>query len=434
MSRRPGPCGPVVAGLLLLLVGCTPSHGPTASTAATDLAAAPGVGVDRPRSPQPLVTAAPRADLVIWAPPDVAAALRPRAEDFGRTRRVSVTVESVSDVRSALQDVTAPESGPDVFLGPHTWLGEMEQQRVISRVTLSRNQQRRLAPKALAGARYDGQLWGVPYAIANLALVRNTDLAPQAPQTYEQLIANGRRLKAEGKVNRILLQSTGSTGDVYSGYPYLRAYGGGIFAKTPNGQYSPGRLVLDSPASLEGARRLAELGREGVIQPDVDNTNAVPLFGDRHGAYLVTGAWSVPVIQASGVPYAISPLPALPRGGKPVPLLDVDLFYVSATAQSPKLAQEFVRDCATRRDVQVRLARATGLPPALTAAYRDVAARDHHYAAWFDAGRDGDPVPSVPAMQAVWGPLGQAFADIVAGKDPQHSLTAAARQISSDLP
>jgi arabinogalactan oligomer/maltooligosaccharide transport system substrate-binding protein len=171
-----------------------------------------------------------------------------------------------------------------------------------------------------------------------------------------------------------------------------------------------------------------------VIQPDVDNTNAVPLFGDRHAAYVITGAWSAPVIQASGVPYAISPLPALPGGGQPVPLLDVDLFYVSASAQSPDLAQEFVRDCATRRDVQVQLGEATGLPPALTAAYRKVAAQDHHYAAWFDAGRDGDPVPALPAMQEVWGPLGQAFADIVAGKEPRQSLTAATRQISSDLP
>jgi arabinogalactan oligomer/maltooligosaccharide transport system substrate-binding protein len=214
----------------VLLVGCTASQGSGSSTADTDLAAAPGVGVDRPRSPQPIATTAPRADLVIWAPPDVAAALRPRVEDFGRTRGVTVTVESVSDVRSALEDVTAPESGPDVFLGPHIWLGEMEQQRAIRPVRLSRDQQRRLAPKAVAAVRYDGRLWGVPYAIANVALVRNTDLAPEAPKTYEQLIATGRRLKADGKVNRILLQTTGSTGDVYSGYPYLRAYGGGIFA------------------------------------------------------------------------------------------------------------------------------------------------------------------------------------------------------------
>ena len=76
---------------------------------------------------------------------------------------------------------------------------------------------------------------------------------------------------------------------------------------------------------------------------------------------------------------------------------------------------------------------ATGLPPALTAAYQTVADDDPDYAAWFTAGRDGDPVPTLPQMRVVWGPLGQAFADVVAGKDPAKRLHAAAREIDSDL-
>ena len=261
-------------------------------------------------------------------------------------------------------------------------------------------------------------------------VVAKSSVGRRCPATC---VATGRALKGAGRVNRILLQTVGSTGDVYAGYPYLSAYGGGIFAKTPGGGYSPDRLIVDDDASVRGADQLAQLSRQGVISKDVDNTNAVPLFGDGRAPYLITGAWSMPVIRDSGVPYAISPVPELSGGGRPRPLLDVDLFYVSAHADRPAIAQEFVRDCATRRDVQVRLARATGLPPALTSAYHQVAAKDPDYAGWFTAGESGDPVPALPQMRAVWGPLAQAFADIVAGDDPATRLRAASHEITSDL-
>ncbi len=34
---------------------------------------------------------------------------------------------------------------------------------------------------------YEGQLYGVPYAIENIALLRNIDLVPEAPATFEEL-------------------------------------------------------------------------------------------------------------------------------------------------------------------------------------------------------------------------------------------------------
>ncbi len=35
---------------------------------------------------------------------------------------------------------------------------------------------------------------------------------------------------------------------------------------------------------------------------------------------------------------------------------------------------------------------------------------------WFEAGAGGQPMPNIPAMNSVWGPLGQAAADVIAGK------------------
>ncbi len=44
----------------------------------------------------------------------------------------------------------------------------------------------------------------------NLALIRNTELAPEAPKTIEDLVATGKKLKADGKVSEILCLQVGA--------------------------------------------------------------------------------------------------------------------------------------------------------------------------------------------------------------------------------
>ena len=46
----------------------------------------------------------------------------------------------------------------------------------------------------------DGQLYGVPYASENLGFFYNTDLVPEPPTTWDEVLEIGRTLKAEGKV------------------------------------------------------------------------------------------------------------------------------------------------------------------------------------------------------------------------------------------
>ena len=42
---------------------------------------------------------------------------------------------------------------------------------------------------AIQAVTYDGKTYGLPYAIENIALVRNTDLVPEAPATFEDVTA-----------------------------------------------------------------------------------------------------------------------------------------------------------------------------------------------------------------------------------------------------
>ena len=44
---------------------------------------------------------------------------------------------------------------------------------------------------------YEGQTYGLPYAVENIALVRNTDLVPDAPATFEEMVQIATDYKAE---------------------------------------------------------------------------------------------------------------------------------------------------------------------------------------------------------------------------------------------
>ena len=112
----------------------------------------------------------------------------------------------------------------------------------------------------------------------------------------------------------------------------------------------------------------------------------------------------------------------------------MQLFYVSAKAKNAPIAQEFVTNYITKKDVQLELFKALNRPPALTAAYDEVAATNPDVKAFFEAGKDSKPMPNIPAMNSVWGPLGQASADVIAGKaGAQARFEAAQKEIVANI-
>lgn len=404
----------------LLMAGCGGGD--------SDTTTAPGGGANTPAptedasTPEPVATgtAAARADadLVIWTDADRAKFLKQYVDQFGQENGISVALQVVTDARQQFKDATNVGKGPDVTVGAHDWLGEFVQNNAVAPIQLSADAQAKFDPKAIAATKFNGQIYGVPYATENIALMRNTALAPEAPKTMDELIAMGEKIKAAsgGKVTNVLIQQVGKTGNAYYSYPYLSAYGGGIFATKPNGDYDANQVIVNSADSLKGAEQLARLGKAKVLSTNVDDTNAESLFTSGKAPFFFTGPWALPNTKKAGIKYEISALPSLPGGGPMQPFLGVQMFYVSAKAKNAAFAQEFVTNYVTRKDVQLSLYEAGQRPPALLEAYEEVAAKDKDVQAFFEAGKDAKPMPNIPAMNSVWGPLGQAAADVIAGK------------------
>ncbi|GGK76840.1 sugar ABC transporter substrate-binding protein [Ornithinimicrobium pekingense] len=373
--------------------------------------------------------------LVIWADDLRAAALEDVAAIFEEETGVPVTLQVVANenLREQFKDSVGAGAGPDIAVGAHDWLGELVQNNVVAPVQLSSDLAGQFTPESVEAFTYEGQTYGVPYSVESLALIRNTEMAPEEPATMEELVATGQEMVEAGETELVMAQQLGQEGDAYNMYPYLAAYGGGIFPVLEEGGFDSTEVIIDSEETIQGGEKIAWLGEQEALTVNLDGSNTIPQFIEGNTPYLISGPWAIPQIVDAGIDYEITSMPDFEDGGETTPFLGVQGFYVSAESKNPQIAQTFVQEYVSRPDVQVALYEAGDRPPALVEAYDEVSQGNTDIEAWGAAAEGGTPMPNIPQMNAVWGPLGKATADIVTGSDPAERLATAQSEVEAAL-
>ncbi|TXK41636.1 maltose ABC transporter substrate-binding protein [Nonomuraea sp. C10] len=388
-------------------------------------------------APSESASAAPASgNLVIWADPNRVKALTPFADQFGTENGVTVEVKEISkDNQQTFLTASQQGSGPDVMVGAHDWIGNLVQNGAIEPVNLTEEQKAAFSDIAIKAVTFDGQIYGAPYAVENIALIRNTDLAPDAPATIEDMVATGKKLKDDGKVQEILCLPVAQKGDAFHVYPLFAAGGGKLFGSTPAGDPDPKQVLVGSEGSVKAFGKLRELGEkgDGALKTSITNENYIPSFAGKKCAFLISGPWAMTDVKKGGFGYDITPVPSFEGGEPATPFVGVQSFFVAAKGQNKTLAQEFVTNYVTNKDVAKALYDADPRPPALTAALEEVKAADADAGKFMDAGKDGMPMPAIPEMQAVWEPFGIAEAGVVKGGDPAEAAAAAQKTIDGSL-
>lgn len=422
------------------LSACGSNKTTTTSSTSTSVAAtttSPSAGTSA-GTPAAVSSASPardaNADLVIWCDNDRYPVIKKYADQFASDNGITAAVQVCTDTRAQFTTAAKVGKGPDVIVGAHDWLGQLVQDGTVQSIALDPAVAKQFAPSAIAATKFNGQTWGVPYAIENLALVRNTALAPNAPKTVDEMLQVGQAAVKAGKAKQAFVFAVSATGNAYYMYPWLKAYGGGIFGTKANGDYNPADIIVNNAGSIKGATEIQKLAQQKLVSTAIDDKAAELMFQKGQVPFIVTGPWAITASKAAGIKYGISNLPTPPGGGTMTPFLGVQMFYIAKAAKNVAFAQQFVTQAMTGKDVQVDLYKVGGRPPALTSAYNEVSASDPDIKSWFDAGKGALPMPNIPAMNAVWSPLGLAEADIVAGKaQPAPRMNAAATAIKKAI-
>ncbi|HSO52621.1 MAG TPA: maltose ABC transporter substrate-binding protein [Actinomycetes bacterium] len=401
----------LMAGLMVLLAGCGSGGG--ASDSGSE-------GVS----------------LTIWADDKYSRAIKESATKWGELNDVQVNVQAVSkDLQTVYVTAAQAGKGPDLVMGAHDWIGNLVQNGTVDPLQLTDDTRAAFNELALQGVTYNGQIYGIPYAIENVVLFRNTDLAPEAPKSLEELVAKGKELKATGKASEIMALPVGPNGDAYHMYPIYTSGGGYLFGKGAEGDYDPKDLGLSKPEAAKAFEKIGELGEkgDGALKRSISPDNVTSLFTGKKTAFLLSGPWQIPDVEKSGVPYEITPIPGFQGGKEARPFVGVQAMYVASQGRFKSLAQEFATNYFIQPEVAVALYKADRRPPPLKAAFEEVSKTNPDMAKILEAGKNGDIMPAIPEMATVWDPLGKAQSATVGGASPSSTVAAAAKAIEGQI-
>lgn len=403
----------LVAGSMLALAGCAGGGGGESTDGGGDGDATP---------------------ITIWVDIERKPAIEPVAKAFTEDTGVPVKIVT-KDFATVDQDFISQVptgKGPDVIVSPHDKLGAYVSAGVVAPIELG-DVAGELAESAVQAVTYEGKVYGMPYSIENVALVRNTDLVPEAKATFDEVIAAG---QAAGTEYPFLVGLSPEQGDPYHMFPLQTSFGSMVFAQNADGSYDSSNLVIGDEAGVAFAQALSTWGAagSGVVNANIDGDRAREFFLDGKSPYYLTGPWNIPAIADKGIKYAIDPLPS--AGGQEArPFIGVNAFFLSSKSTNALAATNFIVNYLSTEDAQMALYEVGGRPPALTAAYDAAAAEDPDVAAFGEIGKSGMPMPAIPEMGAVWSDWGNAELQIIKGEggDPAAIWATMAENIKAKL-
>ena len=345
-----------------------------------------------------------------------------------------VTVDQVSvpfnDLKNKLTMAIPQGQGPDIFIGPHDWVGELaEYYKVIEPMDKYIDPLKLRAyfvPVTLQANEYKGHLWALPESFESVALIVNKDLVNKVPTTRDELL-NAKSLVKSGV--QPLMFPIG----FYFYAPFHFGFGGGIFA------YKNGKLTVD-PIKNEGAIQameyLLQLKSNGVLPQDPpDYSIMMDSFSKGQTAMIINGPWAWGDIKKKVPSASIELIP----GGKP--FVGVKNIYMSSESQNKEAALEFMKfftGLVTDEDgynAPYRLAKEVGHIPALVDLYMKSDIRNNEVIKGFSAQAAlGTPMPNIPEMGSVWGEMDSALQLVYTGQQtPKQALEAAYEKIMSNI-
>ena len=349
------------------------------------------------------------ATLTIWADDTRFAQVQHLAEDFTAATNVAVNVvqKSEADMDTEFTTQVPTGNGPDLIVMAHDKLGALVSNGVVAPVDLGQNKEQ-FSDVAVKAVTYNGQTYGVPYAVESVALVRNNALTQDAPTTYDDMIASGKKASVEYP----FIIQMGDKGDPYHFYGFQTSFGAPVFNTNADGEYTS-ELAMGGSGGTDFANWLKAQADAKVLSPSITGDIAKQAFLDGKAAYTVTGPWNVAAFREANMDVSVLPVPA--AGSQAAqPFVGVQMFYQSAKSANPVAAKKFFDYLATpeaQEEMQKLGGRASAMPS--VAAKSD----DQDIKDFSKVAEAGALAPAIPAMGSVWNYWGQTEANIVSGTE-----------------
>ena len=343
----------------LLLAACGSSGGDTADPSA-----------------EPSASGSPEAtsSILIWSDAAHADALEASAAAHQEATGVAVEVETVgadlADVRDQFVQLAPQGQGPDLLVGLSDWVGQLADYGVLAPVDLAGRTAsfRSVSTEAFT---YQGRTYGLPFATDNVALLRNTDLAPDTPESIEVMARTGsswptrtaRSCRSPSPWDPLGMPITGTRSTAPAAG---RSSAATPRAGTPRTRWRSASAAASSqPGSWPGSPRTARW------IADLTADDALASFTAGRSPYLIAGPHSIDAVRQSGVPFVVEAVPGFDDvlGSRSQALVSAQGLLQSAFARNPADASQYLATTAMTTTVMSTLAAPGGLAPAWIASY-----------------------------------------------------------------
>ncbi|WP_110589487.1 sugar ABC transporter substrate-binding protein [Microbacterium suaedae] len=350
--------------------------------------------------------------LTVWVDAERLDAVQVAAEAYTDETGVAIDLvgKDTADIKDDFIQQVPTGEGPDITMGAHDWLGELSTNGVVAPLELGDSAGDYLEV-AIDASTYDGNVYMLPYAVENIAVLRNAELVPEPATSFDDMIQKG----TDAGLDHPFVVEQGAEGNPYHLYPFQTAFGAPVFGTTDAG-YDATDLRIGEGEDF--AAWLAEQGKNGTgaLNTDIDGDIAKQSFLDGTAAFWLTGPWNVGGALDAGIDVAIDPVPS-PTGEVASPFAGVKGFFLSSESENKIAATDFLVNFLGSEEAQLSLFEAGSVLPALSAA-AETASNDEIIAGFAEVGAEAVPMPAIPEMGAVWEFWGVAEAEIINGADP----------------
>jgi arabinogalactan oligomer/maltooligosaccharide transport system substrate-binding protein len=313
--------------------------------------------------------------------------------------------------------------GPDIIQLPHDNLGDIAAPGLLAPQPKGFQVSRGLYDKVgLTAVTYKGSLYGLPIGRESYFLFYNKAMVQTPPKTWNALITTAKRLTSGDKYGFLW-----DTGNFYYAYNWIRGYGGYVFKVTKNG-YDPTKLGINTPGGIRGLKFIQDLVQVHHLTPASTNTDiAEGSFKNGKAAMIIDGPWAVQGFRTAGVNFGVAALPNLPNGKPSSPFVGLQALFVNKYSKNTKEAWDLVRYLSIH--LPMPLFKASGRVPVLKSAAKSKIVQSNPVTkVVIQAANNGEPMPNIPAMDLVWGPMSDQLQLLVQGKTTPAAAARAAQE------
>ncbi|MCA1031013.1 maltose ABC transporter substrate-binding protein [Bacillus timonensis] len=361
------------------------------------------------------------------------------AEEFTKKYNIPVEVQEVAHVdASGKLEVDGPAGlGGDVFHAPHDHVGKMVKAGLIYENMFTDAYKADFMDAAISGTSYteetESVLYGYPLAIETYALYYNKDLVEKPATTFDELFTQAKEFQATSTNDDKKYGFMMEVGNFYFLHAFLGGYGGYIFG---DNNTNPAELGLNNEGAVKSGEFMQKMHAELLPLKNEDITGDVisTFFNEGKLMYRISGPWDIKNHTEAGVNFGIAPLPTLDNGETPKSFSGIKAYYVNSYSKYPKAATLLAQFASSKEMLEKRFEMTGQVPPHKGLLDSDALKADEYAMAFLQQAQSAVPMPNIPEMQSVWGPMGTAYITIWNdGTDPKEALDAAVMQVEDAI-